>query len=230
MILKKQTVALGCILAGAVSLARAVAPAALAAIELRVSAIESKMIGWRRDIHQHPELSGQEHRTAALVAAHLRKLGLEVTTGVGGTGVVGVLKGNAPGKVVALRADMDALPVKELVDLPFASKAKGKHMGKEVDVMHACGHDGHTAILMATAEVLAGMKDQIRGTIKFIFQPAEEGRSEVPHSDDEHIGARHDDRGGVGKSKSGRRVRLASHSGIFSAHDRLAARRDPRVR
>ncbi|MGK5079584.1 amidohydrolase [Janthinobacterium sp. HLX7-2] len=190
MMLKKQAVVLGCMLAGAASVARAVEPATLAAIDLHVSAIESKMIGWRRDIHQHPELSNQEYRTAALVAAHLRKLGLEVTTGVGGTGVVGVLKGKTPGKVVALRADMDALPVKEMVDLPFASKAKGKHMGKEIDVMHACGHDGHTAILMATAEVLAGMRDQIHGTVKFIFQPAEEGRSEVPHSEDEHIGAR----------------------------------------
>jgi amidohydrolase len=190
MKLTKQAVAVGCILAGVASLAHAVEPAALAAIDQRVAAIESKMIGWRRDIHQHPELSNQETRTAALVAAHLRKLGLEVKTGVGGTGVVGVLKGNKPGKVVALRADMDALPVKEMVDLPFASKARGKHMGKDVDVMHACGHDGHTAILMATAEVLAGMRDQIRGTVKFIFQPAEEGRSEVARSEDEHIGAR----------------------------------------
>jgi amidohydrolase len=190
MILKKQALALGCILAGVASCARAVEPATLAAIDTRVSAIESKMIAWRRDIHQHPELSNQEYRTAALVAEHLRKLGLEVRTGVGGTGVVGVLKGKTAGKVVALRADMDALPVKELVDLPFASKAKGKHMGKEVDVMHACGHDGHTAILMATAEVLAGMRDQIHGTVKFIFQPAEEGRSDVPRNDDEHIGAR----------------------------------------
>jgi amidohydrolase len=190
MMWKKRAVALGCVLAGAASFARAVEPAALAAIDQRVSAIESRMIGWRRDIHQHPELSNQENRTAALVAAHLRTLGLEVTTGVGGTGVVGVLKGKTAGKVVALRADMDALPVKEMVDLPFASKARGKHMGKDVDVMHACGHDGHTAILMATAEVLAGMRDQIHGTVKFIFQPAEEGRSDIPRSDDEHIGAR----------------------------------------
>jgi amidohydrolase len=190
MKLKKKAIAGGCILMGAMSAACAVENAAMADIQVRVGAIESKLIGWRRDFHQHPELSNQEHRTASVVAAHLRKLGLEVKTGVGGTGVVGVLKGSKPGKVVALRADMDALPVKEMVDLAFASKAKGKHMGKEVDVMHACGHDGHTAILMATAEVLAGMKEQIHGTVKFIFQPAEEGRSEAPHGEDEHIGAR----------------------------------------
>lgn len=158
-------------------------------IETRVAAIEKSLIAWRRDIHQHPELSNQEHRTARLVAEHLRKLGLKVQTNVGGTGVVGLLKGGRPGKVVALRADMDALPVKELVDLPFASKAKGRHMGKEVDVMHACGHDGHTAILMATAEVLAGMKEQLSGSVKFIFQPAEEGASEESHHEGQHIGA-----------------------------------------
>ncbi|MFL6716782.1 MAG: amidohydrolase [Burkholderiaceae bacterium] len=180
---------LGLALAGAATSAQAIDDQFLTTIGSRVSAVESKMVGWRRDIHQHPELSNQEHRTAALVAAHLRGLGMEVRTGVGGTGVVGLLKGNQPGRVVALRADMDALPVKELVDLPFASTARGKHMGKEVDVMHACGHDGHTAILMATAEVLAGMKDQIRGSVKFIFQPAEEGPSEVGHGKDQHIGA-----------------------------------------
>jgi len=151
--------ALGSCLLAMTAPAQAVEAPLLADIQTRVAAVEGRMIAWRRDIHQHPELSNQEHRTAKLVADHLRKLGLEVKTGVGGTGVVGLLKGDLPGKVVALRADMDALPVKELVDLPFASKAKGKHMGKEVDVMHACGHDGHTAILMATAEVLAGMAD-----------------------------------------------------------------------
>jgi amidohydrolase len=181
--------ALGLSLTGIATSAQAVDDQLLAAIGSRVSAVETKLVGWRRDIHQHPELSNQEHQTAALVAAHLRSLGMEVKTGVGGTGVVGLLKGSQPGRVIALRADMDALPVKELVDLPFASKAKGKHMGKEVDVMHACGHDGHTAILMATAEVLAGMKDQIHGSVKFIFQPAEEGPSEVAHGKDDHIGA-----------------------------------------
>ena len=170
--------------------ASALEPATQNAIQLGVSGIEKKMINWRRDIHAHPELSGQEHRTAKLVADHLRSLGLKVQTGVGGTGVLGILEGATGGKVVALRADMDALPIKELVDLPFASKAKGRNMGKEVDVMHACGHDGHTAILMATAEVLVGMRDQLRGTVKFIFQPAEEGLSEETHDEDPHIGAR----------------------------------------
>ncbi|MBB1593904.1 amidohydrolase [Achromobacter sp. UMC46] len=149
--------------------------AALSAqIDQRAKAIEDKLIAWRRDIHQHPELGNQESRTAKLVADHLRALGMDVKTGVAGTGVVAVLKGGKPGPVVALRADMDALPVKEQVDVPFASKAKGTYLGKEVDVMHACGHDTHTAILMATAEVLAGMKDQLPGSVKFIFQPAEE--------------------------------------------------------
>ena len=149
--------------------------AALAAqIDQRAKAIEDKLIAWRRDIHQHPELGNQENRTSKLVADHLRALGMDVKTGVAGTGVVAVLKGGKPGPVVALRADMDALPVKEQVDVPFASKAKGTYLGKEVDVMHACGHDAHTAILMATAEVLAGMKDQLPGSVKFIFQPAEE--------------------------------------------------------
>ena len=186
---KPLTFALGCALAGPLASAHAVDATVLASINSRVAAVESRMIGWRRDIHQHPELSSQETRTAALVADHLRKLGLDVKTGVGGTGVVGLLKGGQPGGVVALRADMDALPVKELVDLPYASKAKGMHMGREVDVMHACGHDGHTAILMATAEVLAGMKDQIHGSVKFIFQPAEEGPSEAAHGKDHAIGA-----------------------------------------
>lgn len=189
MKIKTLSLALGTLLLGAVSSAHAVEDAVLKNIETRVGAIESKLIGWRRDIHQHPELSNQEVRTAKLVADHLRSLGLEVKTGVGGTGVVGILKGGKPGKVVALRADMDALPVKELVDLPFASKAKGKHMGKEVDVMHACGHDAHTAILMATAEVLAGMREQIPGTVKFLFQPAEEGPSEALKDEHDHIGA-----------------------------------------
>lgn len=189
MKIKSLSLALGTLLLGAVSSAHAVEDAVLKNIETRVGAIESKLIGWRRDIHQNPELSNQEVRTAKLVADHLRSLGLEVKTGVGGTGVVGILKGGKPGKVVALRADMDALPVKELVDLPFASKAKGKHMGKEVDVAHACGHDAHTAILMATAEVLAGMRDQIPGTVKFLFQPAEEGPSEALKGEHDHIGA-----------------------------------------
>lgn len=189
MKMKMISIALAAALLGSMSVAHAVEDSLLKDIETRVGAIENKLIGWRRDIHQNPELSNQEVRTAKLVADHLRKLGLEVKTGVGRTGVVGILKGGKPGKVVALRADMDALPVKELVELPFASKAKGKHMGKEVDVMHACGHDAHTAILMATAEVLAGMKDQVPGTVKFLFQPAEEGPSEPLHDEHDHIGA-----------------------------------------
>jgi amidohydrolase len=144
-------------------------------IRERTASDESKLIAWRRDIHQHPELGDQEHRTARLVEDHLRRLGLEVRTGVARTGVVGILKGAKPGRTVALRADMDALPIKEPEGLPFASKVKGRHWGKEVDVMHACGHDAHTAMLMATAEVLTGLKDDLTGTVQFIFQPAEEG-------------------------------------------------------
>ena len=140
-----------------------------------VARLESKVIAWRRDIHQHPELGNRETRTAALVADHLRKLGIEVKTGVAVTGVVGVLKGDKPGPVVALRADMDALPVEERNNLPFKSVAKGEYNGQQVAVMHACGHDSHVAILMGVAEVLSGMKKDLRGTVKFIFQPAEEG-------------------------------------------------------
>src|SRR6476469_9592932 len=136
--------------------------------------IEDKVIAWRRDIHQNPELSYQEKRTAALAAEHLKKLGIEVKTGVGITGVVGILKGGKPGGVVALRADMDALPVEEKVDVPFASKAKAQWLGQTVPVMHACGHDAHVAILMGVAEVLAGRREEIDGTVKFLFQPNEE--------------------------------------------------------
>jgi amidohydrolase len=137
--------------------------------------VESKVIAWRRDIHEHPELGNSEVRTAALVAKHLQSLGIQVKTGVAKTGVVGILKGDKPGPVVALRADMDALPVTERNSLPFASKVKTTYNGQEVGVMHACGHDSHVAILMGVAEVLAGMKKDLKGTVKFIFQPAEEG-------------------------------------------------------
>ena len=137
--------------------------------------IEKKVIKWRRDIHQNPELSNREFKTAAKVAKHLKSLGIDVQTEVAHTGVVGVLKGGKPGKVVALRADMDGLPVKEKVDLPFASKAKGIYQGKEVDVMHACGHDNHVAGLMGAAEILVSIRKDLPGTVKFIFQPAEEG-------------------------------------------------------
>jgi amidohydrolase len=144
-------------------------------LQARISAIEPKVVAWRRDIHQHPELGNREVRTAKLVADHLRALGIEVQTGVAHTGVVGLLRGGRPGPVVLLRADMDALPVTERVNLPFASKAKAMFNGAEVGVMHACGHDTHVAILMGVAEVLAAMKDQLPGTVKFVFQPAEEG-------------------------------------------------------
>ncbi|MDC6363233.1 MULTISPECIES: amidohydrolase [Flavobacteriaceae] len=137
--------------------------------------IESKVIEWRRDIHQNPELSNREFKTAEKIAKHLKSLGIEVQTGVANTGVVGLLKGGKPGKVVALRADIDALPVTERNDLPFKSTVKSEFLGNEVGVMHACGHDTHTAILMGVAEVLSKNKDKINGTVKFIFQPAEEG-------------------------------------------------------
>jgi len=148
---------------------------ASAQISDKALAIEKKVIAWRRDFHEHPELGNQEVRTAGIIAKHLESLGISVKTGVAKTGVVGVLVGGKPGPVVALRADMDALPVTERVDLPFASKVKTMYNGQEVGVMHACGHDTHVAILMGVAEILAGMKSELAGTVKFIFQPAEEG-------------------------------------------------------
>jgi len=137
--------------------------------------IEKQVIEWRRDFHQNPELSNREFETAKKIEAHLKKLGMEVQSGVAKTGVVGILKGNNPGKVVALRADIDALPVTERNDLPFKSKVTTEFQGTKTGVMHACGHDTHTAILMGVAEILSKNKDKINGTIKFIFQPAEEG-------------------------------------------------------
>ena len=139
------------------------------------SAIESKVIEWRREIHQNPELSNREFKTAEKIANHLKSLGIEVQTGVAHTGVVGILKGRQDGKVVALRADIDALPVMERNDLPFKSNVTSEFLGEKVGVMHACGHDTHTAMLMGVAEVLSKNKDKIKGTVKFIFQPAEEG-------------------------------------------------------
>lgn len=144
-------------------------------VENDIVSIESKVIEWRRDFHEHPELSNREFKTAEKIGAHLRSLGIEVQTGVAKTGVVGLLKGDHPGKVVALRADIDALPVTERNDLPFKSEVKTTFLGTETGVMHACGHDTHTAILMGVAEVLSKHKDLIHGTVKFIFQPAEEG-------------------------------------------------------
>ena len=145
------------------------------AIDAAAQALEAQVIAWRRDLHAHPELGNREFRTADLVAAHLRSLGFdEVRTGVAHTGVVGLLKGALPGPVVALRADMDALPLAEEVDVPFASKVRAVWNGEDVGVMHACGHDCHVAILMGVASVLAGLRSRLAGTVKFIFQPAEE--------------------------------------------------------
>ncbi len=143
-------------------------------IDRRAAAIYDKLTAWRHDIHQHPELSFQETRTAKLVADHLKSLGLDVRTNVGGNGVVAVLRGGKPGPVVGLRAEMDALPVTELVDLPFKSVVRATYNGVETGVMHACGHDMHVAILMGTAEILTAMKADLPGTVVFLFQPAEE--------------------------------------------------------
>jgi amidohydrolase len=141
----------------------------------KADSLQSQIISWRRDFHEHPELGNREFRTAGIIAKHLQSLGLEVKTGVATTGVVGILRGVLPGPVVALRSDMDALPVTERTPVPFASKVKTTFNGREVGVMHACGHDSHMAMLMAVAEILSSMKGELRGTVKFIFQPAEEG-------------------------------------------------------
>lgn len=141
----------------------------------KAEALQTKTISWREQLHKYPELGNREFKTAKLVADHLRSLGIEVKEGVAKTGVVGLLKGGKPGPCIALRADMDALPLTERVNIPFASKERTNYVGSEVGVMHACGHDTHVAILMTVAEVLAGMRDQLAGSVKFIFQPAEEG-------------------------------------------------------
>lgn len=144
-------------------------------IAAAISKTEAKCIEWRRHLHQYPELGNREFKTSKMVADHLRSLGLEVTEAVAKTGVVGLLKGGKPGPCIALRADMDALPVVERVAIPYASKEKTIYNGAEVGVMHACGHDAHVAMLMSVAEVLAGIRSEIKGSVKFIFQPAEEG-------------------------------------------------------
>lgn len=144
-------------------------------IDQRVDEIEQQVIEWRRHFHENPELSNREFETSAYIAEYLRELGLDVETEVAHTGVVALLEGGKPGPVIALRADMDALPVTERTDVPFKSVATGMYQGKEVGVMHACGHDTHMAILMGVAKILTEMKDDLKGTIKFIFQPAEEG-------------------------------------------------------
>jgi amidohydrolase len=146
-----------------------------ALIDQKAAAILPQVIEWRRYLHQHPELSNREYKTAEFIAAHLKKLGLEVQTGIAKTGIVAILRGGQPGPVIALRADMDALPVKERVDVPFKSTVRAEYMGDTVPVMHACGHDSHVAMLMGAAEVLAAMKKDVPGTVKFFFQPAEEG-------------------------------------------------------
>jgi amidohydrolase len=141
----------------------------------RVDAVLPQIVAWRRDIHEHPELSNREVRTSKIVADELKKLGYTVRTGLAHTGVTGVLVGGRPGPKLAIRADMDALPVTEPAGLPFASKATGEYLGKTVGVMHACGHDAHTAMLLGLAEIFAGMKKDLPGQVMLIFQPAEEG-------------------------------------------------------
>jgi len=146
-----------------------------------IDAVLPQVTAWRRDIHEHPELSNREVRTSKLVADELKKLGYDVRTGIAHTGVIGVLKGGKPGPKLAIRADMDALPVTEQVDLPFASKGTGEYLGKTVGVMHACGHDAHTAMLLGLAEIFAKSRATLPGEIMLIFQPAEEG---VPLGED----------------------------------------------
>lgn len=159
----------------AVGVAQAQSDKQRLAIKTKADAIEAKVLAWRRDFHQNPELGNRETRTAGIIAKHLESLGMEVKTGVAKTGVVGILKGGQPGPVIALRADMDALPVLEKNDLPFISKVTTEYNGRQTPVMHACGHDTHVAIQMGVAEILASMKKDLKGTVKFIFQPAEEG-------------------------------------------------------
>lgn len=147
-------------------------------LDAKALGVQPRMIEWRRDFHEHPELSNREFHTSKRVAAHLKSLGLEVRTGIAHTGVVGVLKGKLPGPTIALRADMDALPVTENNDLPFRSRVTSTYRGESVGVMHACGHDAHTAILMAAATVLASLRNSLPGVVLFVFQPAEEGAPE----------------------------------------------------
>jgi len=158
--------------------AHAAADITSAEIDSATAAIQPRVIEWRRDFHQHPELSNREVRTAEVVAKRLRAMGLEVKTGIALTGVAAVLRGKLPGPTIGLRADMDALPVAEQVDVPFKSKVTTQFRGETVGVMHACGHDAHTAMLLGVAEILAARRDQLRGQILFIFQPAEEGAPE----------------------------------------------------
>jgi amidohydrolase len=169
------TLAAGLAFSLAAPAAHAQNPALRARIAQLAAAEQAKVVAWRRDLHEHPELGNEENRTAALIATQLKSLGLEVQTGVARTGVVGILKGGKPGPVVALRADMDGLPITEAPGLAFASVAKSTYLGQPVGVMHACGHDTHVAMLLGTAEVLSQIRKDLPGTVKFIFQPAEEG-------------------------------------------------------
>jgi amidohydrolase len=173
MLVKKILLAITALTSVTISIAQK--PTIESQVEAAVNKIETKCIAWRRDFHEHPELSNREFRTSKIIADHLRSLGIEVKEGIAKTGVVGILRGAKPGPVIGLRADMDALPVTERVNLPFASKVKSTFNGQEVGVMHACGHDTHVAMLMSVAEILSGMKKDLAGTVKFIFQPAEEG-------------------------------------------------------
>jgi amidohydrolase len=173
--MKKPFFALGVALSFGLSLLAQNTNSRRAAIDAAADKIEAQTITWRRDFHEHPELGNREFRTSKIIADYLRSLGIEVHEGVGKTGVVGILKGGLPGPVIGLRADMDALPITERTPVPFASKVKSPYNGQEVGVMHACGHDSHVAIMMSVASVLAGMRKDLRGTVKFIFQPAEEG-------------------------------------------------------
>ncbi|WP_299595152.1 M20 family metallopeptidase [uncultured Microbulbifer sp.] len=170
--IKKALLALSVSLAPALALA---STAQAADADKQLKQTEDKVVEWRRHLHQNPELGNREFETAKYITEHLKSLGLEVETGIAHTGVVALMKGGKPGPTVALRADMDALPVTEQVDIPFASKAKTEYNGEEVGVMHACGHDTHVAMLMGAAQVLAGMRDELAGNVLFIFQPAEEG-------------------------------------------------------
>jgi amidohydrolase len=173
--MKKRLLPLGMALLCGLSLLAQNTNSRRAAIDAAADRIEAQTIAWRRDFHEHPELGNREFRTSKIIADYLRSLGIEVHEGVGKTGVVGILKGGLPGPVIGLRADMDALPITERTPVPFASKVKSTYNGQEVGVMHACGHDSHVAIMMSVASVLSGMRKELRGTVKFIFQPAEEG-------------------------------------------------------
>lgn len=170
-----KALVLGALLAVSPASAQTAATGFSPSVESSIQSVLPRMIAWRRDFHEHPELSYEEVRTARVVAAHLRSLRMEVRTGVALTGVVGVLRGGRPGPVIALRADMDALPVTEEGDLPFRSRARGHYNGQEVGIMHACGHDTHVAVLMAAATVLASQREHLAGTVIFVFQPSEEG-------------------------------------------------------